>query len=98
MAQIGSWARAAPSALDKARSAATGAFRSAILTYLGQIIIPEPGRHETMVLAGPLRTDCTRGARALSWAEQNIPGVAPRRKSIRTEWPWQRNLMTASRG
>src|SRR5215475_15768800 len=41
MSQIGSCARGTPSALDKARSAATGTVRSAILTYFGQIVIQE---------------------------------------------------------
>src|SRR5262249_53520508 len=53
MSQIGSCARGTPSALDKARSAATGTVRSAILTYFGQIVIQE---------AGLLRNDRTRGA------------------------------------
>src|SRR5258706_1404213 len=60
ISQIGSCARGAPCALDKARSAATGMFRSVILTYLGQIVSREPATTK-----GSLRTDCTHGARAL---------------------------------
>src|SRR5262249_14543887 len=44
---------------------------------------PRGGSYETIVPARPLRTDCTRGPHARAWSEQNIPGVAPRRKSIK---------------
>src|SRR5712691_5490785 len=40
MSQVGSFPRAARSALEDGRSA-TGIFRSAILTYFGQIVIQE---------------------------------------------------------
>src|SRR5215472_6395466 len=39
--QIGSWPRVARSALGNGRSVAMGTVRSAMLTYLGQIVIRE---------------------------------------------------------
>src|SRR6516162_5939005 len=81
--QMGSLPRPARSALENARSVATGTVRSAMLTYLGQIVIQQGGRHERIVPAAPPRADCARGVSALSWSGRNIPSVGPRRKSIR---------------
>src|SRR5215831_14004088 len=72
--QIGSWPRVARSALGNGRSVATGTVRSAMLTYLGQIVIRELAatkgsyprlgvkrlrrRRKRALMGGPKHTGC----------------------------------------
>src|SRR6516225_11602549 len=81
--QMGSLPRPARSAPENARSVATGTVRSAMLTYLGQIVIQQEAATKGSCPRPPPRADCARGASALSWSGRNIPSVGPRRKSIR---------------
>src|SRR5262249_49596228 len=97
MSQIGSCARGTPSALDKARSAATGTVRSAILTYFGQIVIQEAAAAKrSYPRTAPNRLH-PRPARALMVGAKHT-GCRPATQKYKDEMTWQRNLMTALRG
>src|SRR5262249_9662892 len=93
ISQIGSLPRAARSALEAGRSA-TGIFRSAILTYFGQIVIQEPAATKgscAPALPSPaygggwgMEERIAPEAQARSHgAGRNIPGVGSRRKRVR---------------
>src|SRR5262249_11753957 len=81
--QMGSLPRPARSALENARSVATGTVRSAMLTYFGQIVIQQVAATKGSCPRPPPRGVCAGGARALSWTGRNRRGVAPGRKRIR---------------
>src|SRR5215813_11394009 len=81
--QMGSLARPARSALENARSVATGTVRSAMLTYLDQIVIQqEAGTKGSCPRPRPERIAPEAQARSHG-SGRNIPSVGPRRKSIR---------------
>src|SRR5262249_1241223 len=56
-----------------------------IVEIFGSVCYQTRARQERIVPAAQPRADCARGASALSWTGRNIPGVDPRRKSIRDD-------------
>src|SRR6188472_15714 len=79
MSQLGSLSRCARSAPVALRSALAEAVRSAILTYFGRFAIARSAQGRRPANDAGCCAD--RGG-ALSWADENIPGVGPGRKSV----------------
>src|SRR5215510_12831202 len=84
--QIGSFPRAPRSPAGNDRSVATGTVRSAILTYLGQIVIQDQVATKGSY-PGARPEPIAPKAQPRSHGGGNIPGVGPRRKSIRPAEP-----------
>src|ERR1700755_2855837 len=108
--QMGSLPRPARSAPENARSVATGTVRSAMLTYLGQIVIQqEAATKGSYPRPRPERIAPEAQARSHGRAETYRVSARDAKAEGRTrvrnwtglpeeESPWQNNRMTAWRG